>query len=185
MGARMPVPDETAPMLVLELGLRDGGPSVAVVEEAVRRVEEQGVRFSTLVGEGDGNGVRRRLYDLVREGVVEDPSGDGSFVPFEVFESDLYVPYYRRWADLQYIAKRRGEWAGLVNPQLRSPDVMELGISIVRRPSRRMGVARALKLLALQQARLRGVARVRTRNHGANAPILALNRSLGFLEVGA
>lgn len=54
----------------------------------------------------------------------------------EVFESELYVACDRRWAELPFIAKRRGDGVRPMKPQPRAPDVMELGIGGIPPPWR-------------------------------------------------
>jgi GNAT superfamily N-acetyltransferase len=50
---------------------------------------------------------------------------------------------------------------------------------VVTQAHRGKGLARALKLLALEYARSRGVDIIVTENHPENAPILGLNKCLG------
>ena len=52
----------------------------------------------------------------------------------------------------------------------------------VRRRYRGRKVAQALKILAVQQARARGVAQIETGNDSRNAAMLAINRKLGFVS---
>ena len=57
------------------------------------------------------------------------------------------------------------------------------GFTGVARASRGRGVARALKLEQLIRAQRIGITAVRTENVEANAPMLAINRSLGYLPL--
>lgn len=152
------------------------------VNAAVERARAHRFRLFTLVEVLHETDPRERLYDLVREGVIDDPSGDGTFLPFEAFAEELYEPYYARWADSQILAAHGDTWVGLTNLQLRHANRAEFGITIVKRPYRRQGLARALKLVALRHARERGVQVVSTKNDPRNIGMLALNRSLGFRE---
>lgn len=54
------------------------------------------------------------------------------------------------------------------------------GLTVVTRAHRGKGLARALKLLALEYAQSCGVDTIVTENHPENAPILRLNKTLGF-----
>ena len=51
----------------------------------------------------------------------------------------------------------------------------------VRREYRGRGIALALKLLAIDFCRRSGAARIRTNNDSENAPMLAINRRLGYV----
>lgn len=150
------------------------------VRAAERRLAELGLRVFTLRDAGRGVEVRRALYAMVREGVLDDPGDEHGFMDFEPFDAELFEPFYWRWADAQYLAADGEVWVGLVNLQLRRPERAEMGITVVRRAYRRRGIARALKVLALGLAQERGVTSVVTWNHVQNTPILRLNASLGF-----
>lgn len=175
---------DSAPVetLALELDLTSLAPAQAEIDECVTRCGELGVRFLRLAEVGDTPQTRLRLYELVREGVVDDPSNDGTFIEFEEFSDRLFEPYYWRWSDSQFIAATLGEWVGLTNLQLRERDVADFGVTVVKRAYRGLGIARALKLLALRHAVEVGVVTVRTRNDPRNSPILKLNRRLGFIQ---
>jgi RimJ/RimL family protein N-acetyltransferase len=55
----------------------------------------------------------------------------------------------------------------------------------VLRAYRGRSLALALKLRGIAYARSRGMAEIQTVNDMANAPMLALNRKLGFVQTGA
>ena len=150
------------------------------VQAAKDHLEAQGLRSSSLKDAGHGTETRRALYDLVRIGVLDAP-GDDDFVPYETFDTQLFEPYYWRWADLQILAADRDIWIGLSNVQLHKPHEAQLGITVVHRKYRRRGIAKALKVLALSQIQVRGIQSAITRNHPDNEPILRLNSSLGFV----
>lgn len=151
----------------------------ADIQAANDHLEGQGLRSFSLEDAGRTAEVRRALYELVRTGVLDAP-GDDDFVSFEVFDAQLFEPYYWRWADIQVIAANADTWVGLSNVQLFEPHTAQLGITVVHREFRRRGIARALKVLALSHVQARGIPRAVTRNHPGNEPILRLNTSLGF-----
>jgi RimJ/RimL family protein N-acetyltransferase len=167
-------------MLDLELNLTENPPARDVVAAAVAEAAASGIRFFTLYEAGDTPTVRFKLYELVREGVVDDPSNDGTFMDYESFSEQLFEAYYGRWSECQFLAAEGDAWVGLSNVQLRDGNRAEFGVTVVKRGYRRRGIARALKLLALQYLHERGVRSVRTRNDPTNAAILRLNRALGF-----
>lgn len=168
-------------LITLEIGLNEP-PSPALLEEAIARATAQGIRFFTLSDAGDTLEARFSLYELVREGVVDDPSNDGTFMPFDDFSQNLFEPYYWRWANSQFLAAHSRTWVGLVNLQVREDGYGEFGVTVVRRAYRGKGIARALKLMALSHAHGLGLTCLRTRSDTRNAAILHLNRALGFVE---
>jgi GNAT superfamily N-acetyltransferase len=155
-------------------------PELDDARAARNRLGAQGLRCFRLSDVGRGIEVRSSLYQLVRLGVLDTPGGEDDFVSFESFDAELFEPYYWRWADAQILAADGDLWVGLSNLQLRELERAEMGITVVRREYRRRGIARALKVIALSQARALGIVSVVTRNHPDNEPILRLNASLGF-----
>lgn len=115
----------------------------------------------------------------MREGLVDDPASDGTFLSCEEFSERLFEPFYWRWAECQFLAAAGDEWVGLTNLQLRDEGA-EFGVTVVTREFRGRGVARALKLQALAYLRRQGVASVATRNDPRNEAVLRLNTRLGF-----
>lgn len=165
-------------MLALELVLNEA-PRTADLDEA-RSATPEGIRFFSLMDVGDTEDSRLRLYELVREGVVDDPSNDGTFMSYEQFSAELFEPYYWRWAECQFLAADGRNWVGLVNLQLREGGAAEFGVTVVERAYRGRGIARALKLVALAYAHGRGITHLATRNDPRNEAIVRLNCSLGF-----
>lgn len=165
--------------MILRLTLAGDSPTPADVEAALARCAGLELRYFTLAAAGDSVESRSLLYQLVREGVLDDPGGDGMFLSLEAFSDQLFEPYYWRWADCQFVAAAGDEWVGLTNLQLRDAGA-EFGVTVVKRAYRRRGVARALKLLALAYLRDQGASSVVTRNDPRNEAVLRLNRRLGF-----
>lgn len=171
------MPTENMLLLTLDLGCI---PALGAEAEAeVARCEEAGYRFFTLEEAGDSQGSRARLYQLVREGVVDDPATEGEFMEEGEFSDQLWGPYYWRWAHCQYLTAKEDEWVGLSNLQLPESGA-QFGVTVVRRAHRGNGLAHALKLLALHYLQRESVPSVSTRNSAMNEPVLRLNRRLGF-----
>lgn len=170
-------------LVTLRLELRREIPADSVVHSQMQACAARGIRFFTLASAGDSIETRSRLYDLVREGVIDDPSNDGTFMTLAEFSTQLFEPYYWRWADGQFIAAAGSEWIGLTSTQVHDTGA-EFGVTVVSRAHRGQGVARALKLLALRFLRDAGVVSVTTRNSPLNEPILRLNGRLGFEPEG-
>jgi RimJ/RimL family protein N-acetyltransferase len=60
------------------------------------------------------------------------------------------------------------------------PGQLFTGMTGVDREYRRRGLATGLKVLAIARAREMGYRSIRTFNDSTNAPMLAINRKLGF-----
>ncbi|WP_052326704.1 GNAT family N-acetyltransferase [Deinococcus peraridilitoris] len=85
--------------------------------------------------------------------------------------------------DWIWIARNEsGTWLGLT-ALAQFPDLVYNSFTGVIAPARGQGLARALKLLAIQAARQEGVTRMRTNNLSINAPMLAVNHALGFEQL--
>ena len=62
------------------------------------------------------------------------------------------------------------------------PQTLQTGLSGVRKSHRRKGLALALKLRAAAFAKAYGARYIRTSNHQANRPMLAINEAMGFVK---
>ena len=149
---------------------------------ATRPLVEAGYRFFTLAQAGDDETTRRQLYALVREGVCDTPGFSGAFESYPAFMERIYTPSYWNHAESQFLAAHAGAWVGLSSFVPQADERGLFGLTVVTRAHRGKGLARALKLLALEYARSCGVDTVVTENHPENAPILGLNKTLGFCE---
>lgn len=140
-----------------------------------------GIRFFSLADLGDTMEARRKLYEVERVVARDIPGGSESATrPFEIFLREVCDPAQYR-PDTQLVAAAGEDWIGMAGvldfPANRS---MYNGITGVLPAYRGRGVAKALKVLAIEAARARGAAYVRTNNDSQNAPMLAINRALGY-----
>ncbi|SRR5579875_1056600 len=165
---------------VLDLMTFDEAPFVG----AIARAEADGIRFASLAGFGDSEDAQRKLYAINRAYSLDTPGSDNeTFAPFEEWRKFVCgASWYR--ADGQIVAidsAQNNDWVGMaavgIFAEKATAHHMMTGVD---RAYRGRGLAQALKLLALRCARRYGAIRVTTNNDSLNAPILAINRKLGY-----
>jgi len=150
---------------------------------AIATAQASGIRFTSLANLGDTEEAQRRLYAINRAYCFDIPGRDETFEPFEEWRKFVCgASWYR--PDGQVVAldtTHDDAWVGMaaigIFPETNSAYHMITGVD---RAYRGRGLALALKLLVLRCARRYGVARARTNNDSLNAPILAINRRLGY-----
>jgi GNAT superfamily N-acetyltransferase len=89
-----------------------------------------------------------RLFDLVREGVLQTPGHSGGFETFEVFLNRIYGVSYAAHAETQYLAADDCHWIALSSIHIKGNDGI-CGLTTVRPSYRGKGVASALKTWAM------------------------------------
>lgn len=161
----------------LDLASFDERPFVSALNTA----RAAGIHFFSLADLGDTMEARRKLYEVERVVARDIPGGSESATrPFEIFLREVCDPAHYR-PETQLVAADGDAWVGLAGvldyPANRS---MYNGITGVLPAYRGRGIATALKLLAIRAARQRGAATIRTNNDSRNAPMLAINRKLGY-----
>lgn len=147
-----------------------------------------GVRVQTLAqalaAQGwvwDDPEVQRRYYDLEIELLLAVPATT-PVTPWSFGVWHARVGRALNPAGVAVAVTGAGEWVGLCELyREEAAGVLHNGLTGVQTAWRGRGLALALKLCALHAARARGFARARTLNHTANAPMLAVNRRLGFV----
>ena len=138
------------------------------------------LRLLSLAEIGNDEANRRRLWDLNVETGRDQPGiGDDHFPTY-----DEWWPMAEgaSWFDPegQLLAADGDEWVGLCAVGAFSPGRFYNLFTGVRRSYRGRGVASALKALAIRHAKGQGGLTIRTNNHSKNAPMLAINRRLGY-----
>jgi mycothiol synthase len=154
----------------IDLPSFDPAPFRSVVE----RVQAQGVRLLTYAEVGDSADNRRRLYALEQSAHATQPFREVEpYVPepFEKWEQDFTGR--DQTTIFLAIAAPADAWAGVVTG-------LEWYFTGVHPDWRGRGIATALKVLCLVEAKKRGILTMETENHGDNLPMLAINRKLGF-----
>ncbi|MDF2627982.1 MAG: GCN5-related N-acetyltransferase [Symbiobacteriaceae bacterium] len=150
--------------------------------EAVRQAEAAGIRFAHLSELVSGDELYRRYYDLISLMMRDVPAfGDRPLPPFEMWKKYLTADPHFDPANV-IIAVDGDTWAAMADLQvMQSTGGMYHGLTAVDRPYRGRGLSTAIKVVALQHAKAKGAPYVRTNNHSANAPMLAVNRKFGYV----
>lgn len=148
---------------------------------AVARVEAEGIRFFSLADLGDTDKSRRKLYDLNATLARDTPGHDGGFMPFEQFQKTVCSASWYR-PDGEIVAAINDTWVGMAAVgYFANTNSMYNMFTGVDPAWRGRGIAHALKLLAIACARRYGAEYISTNNDSENAPMLAINRALGYL----
>lgn len=148
--------------------------------DTIGSVEAEGIRFFTLADVGDTDAARRALYDLNADLVQDIPGHDGTFMPFEQFQKTVCSASWYR-PDGQIVAASGDTWVGMAAVgYFEATNSMYNMITGIEPAWRGKGIALALKLLAVACARRYGAAYITTNNDSENAPMLAINRKLGY-----
>jgi GNAT superfamily N-acetyltransferase len=147
---------------------------------ALALTQAEGYRFFSLADVGDTEEARHGDYEINRRASLDIPGAAQTFAPFEEWRRFVCgASWYR--PDGQIIAARGDEWIGLAAVgYYAATNSMYNMVTGVDRAHRGHGVAQALKLLAIRCARRYGAVYIRTHNDSENAPILAINRKLGY-----
>ncbi|WP_434420128.1 GNAT family N-acetyltransferase [Nannocystis pusilla] len=113
---------------------------------------------------------------LLRDVPAPEPRTPPSF---EQFSQQMSMPGFL--PEGCWFALAGADYVGLTNMNAfpSDPELLETGLTGVLRSHRRLGIATALKVRAIEFARRRGARRLMTRNE-ENNPMYDLNRSLGF-----
>jgi RimJ/RimL family protein N-acetyltransferase len=161
---------------VIDLLAFDDTPFGGVIDA----VEASGIRFRTLADLGNTREALYRLWELNYRVVLDDPASTGTFTSFDDFSA---MVAQASWFDPagQILAVDGDAFVGLgaigYFPQSQSASNMITGVDSAYRGRH---IAQALKLLGIRYAKARGALTIRTDNDSQNAPMLAINRKLGY-----
>jgi GNAT superfamily N-acetyltransferase len=147
----------------------------------IEAVEASGIRFFTLAETENRTEAEQKLYEVNRMAVLDEPASTGTFPVYEnwrriILEGSWYRP------ESQFIAADGERYIGLagVYDEPDMPITMFNGLTGVERDYRGRGIAMALKLLTIRYACEHGAQKITTSNDARNAPMLAINRKLGY-----
>lgn len=161
----------------LDLATFDEKPFSGILE----RARAAGISFFSLADAGDvTEEVQRKLYDLNRATGLDNPGNRGVFPPFESFRQHVFEASWFR-ANGQILAADGERWVGLAAiAYYPEANYAYNAFTGVLREYRGRGLSCALKLMAIQRACQYGATCIRTDNDSQNAPMLAVNRKLGY-----
>ncbi len=146
----------------------------------IQAVQQQGIRFLTLADAGNTEENQRKLYELNKRNSLDIPGSEGTFPRFEDFQKFVFGASWFR-AEGQILAADGERWVGLgaVGYFCNTNSTCNMHTGVLKEYRGRQ-IALALKLLAIRYARACGAVLLRTDNDSQNAPILAINRKLGY-----
>jgi len=142
-------------------------------------LEASGIRFCALADFPDTQETRHKLYDLNTSDMLENSETSTPWT-FSIFEKSVFqAPWFRR--EGQLLAIDDDQWIGMAAvgllPETHSAYNEYTG---VLPPYRRRKIATSLKVLAARYAHQNGAQRLLTDSNLRNAPILAINRKMGY-----
>jgi RimJ/RimL family protein N-acetyltransferase len=150
----------------------------------VRQLEARGYQFKSLLELGDSALNHEKLYWLVRNAVMDDPAFEGEFETFEQFNQVIWSIYWNNAGGV-FIALHGLDWVAMSGVHL--DQITNNGAATTlagtARDHRGLGLAQAVKTLAINQAIKQGLSEIRTMNDSRNTVILAINKKLGFVRV--
>jgi len=147
----------------------------------ITKLQAEGISFCSLSDFADTPKIQQKFYDL-NFAIVRDIPGDEE-------NENTYPKFFKKFLLGSRWYKREGQllavdgetWAGLASVYLypRTCSAYNATTGVIR-SYRGRKIAQALKVLAARYAREHGATRLDTNNDSLNAPILAINRKLGY-----
>jgi GNAT superfamily N-acetyltransferase len=154
-------------------------------DEVRQRPLPHGIVIKTLTELASDPERDRKVWDLENDTSRDVPSTEEHVdLPFETYRSMvLDNPNLLPDAFIIAVEEATGRYVGSSNLWRRPADSdLQTGLTAVRREYRRMGVALAMKLRAIDYARRVGAPVIRTENATTNRGMLAINEALGFVK---
>jgi len=160
----------------IDLSKFDERPFAGLIES----VEATGIRFFSLADVGDTEEARRKLHAVNATVSADSPGSDGSFPSFAEFNQMFNTVSWFR-PEGQIVAVDGDAYVGLAAVgYFADTNSMYNMITGVFPTYRGRKIAQALKLLTIRYAKAYGANSIRTSNDSENAPMLAINRKLGY-----
>ena len=146
----------------------------------IEACEAGGIRFTSIAEIGDTPESRHQLYAINRATSLDIPGSDGTFPSFEESTNWIFQASWFR-AGGQLLALDGERWVGYSGVgYYEETNSMYNFMTGVDKAYRGRKIALALKLLAIRFAKANGADYIRTNNDAENAPMLAINRKLGY-----
>lgn len=155
--------------------------------EMVARLQTEGFVFTTMAELGDTEEAQRKLYHLNSSAAATTPGSEGEvfWSNFEEFQQSVCgANWYRPEGQFVVIDSRKGQWAAMsAITRFEGADSAYNLFTGVDMPYRGRKLAQAVKALALGFARQQlGADKVRTNHTALNAPMLAIDRKMGYVQ---
>jgi GNAT superfamily N-acetyltransferase len=151
--------------------------------DALDKVLAEGIRIYSLADVGDTVEERRKLWSVNYETSLTDPGSVGTFPAFDDMmdiwkNADWFTPAG------QFLAVEGERPVGMAAVgYFRQTNSFYNMMTGVMPPYRGQKIAQALKLVTIRFAREQGGDYIATNNESTNAPMLAINRKLGYVPM--
>ncbi|HEX6269499.1 MAG TPA: GNAT family N-acetyltransferase [Anaerolineales bacterium] len=154
----------------------------------ITKLQAEGFQFTSMEALGNAEEAQRKLYALNDMTVRETPGSEGqpSWLSFDDFQKSVcQADWYKPAGQMVVIDTASGIWAALsAITRFEEVDYAYNLHTGVDKRYRGRKLAQAVKVLALRYARndLR-VSTVRTHHNALNAPMIAIDRKLGYVQI--
>lgn len=152
---------------------------------AGERLQAAGISITPLADPDPPDKMLREIWLLEKRTSRDMPGSlDWEGLPFHTWQQLVLRGPRASW-DAIWIALNGTRSVGLANLQLRAGHTAVNGYTGVHAGNRGRGIARGLKLRAVEWAREQGIRYIYTGNDVENRPMLAINRELGYEPLAA
>lgn len=155
--------------------------NAAAFTPAVERAKREGIRFTSFAAEITGEESYERCYDFIDRLMEDMPGAPGRIrASYERWRNNFRTRPHMDAAGW-IMAVDGDRWVALSSVVRREDGGFFTGFTGVERDYRGRGLALATKVVALEYAQSLGAREIVTSNHSTNAPMLAVNRKLGYV----
>ena len=169
--------------MMLHLATFDDSPYDPIIAD----LKAQGFVFTNMAELGNTEEAQRKLYHLNSTAAASTPGNDNQepWSSFEDFQKSVcQANWYRPDGQWVVVDSQTGAWAAMsAITCFEAADSAYNLFTGVDMPYRGRKLAQAVKVLALRYARqVLGAEKVRTQHNALNAPMLAIDRKLGYFQ---